>query len=461
MKFINILFLSLFFYTKSYAVKGLENIFTPDIYDQAELPFSATDAEKIALLKTKKQKILDEKIINTKTIEIKTLEKLLDEMNQKRDIATYFVYPTSYFLASIPYIITASFFSSSPYAASYSLSQSCSETAKGFIQYISDVITQPDTINRFYKDCITYCERRIAALRRELLFPARRAIRMLEQVAPIHNIKHQLALESDHVRSVKHLSTSGRIFNLECLYVCNKLTIPANWRDKIESTFMSYYNQDVFHDEKFLESMIAHPIKTKVLSLTFDDVYFNTLEKMTINLKAQMNLSEAIQDDCEQILTSIANCAQVTLDPKNEEPTRSFSYCHLDAIDDATFQESSILIANALGLPYYILDAKNKVLNDVFLFGSYKTKKGLFLDALQAGKYLNSILIIKNIDHWVKDITNLPWLLKLFDTNAKTFDSNYLNFKVDWSKLNIICSGETPINQLDDAFQSRVTPYSF
>ncbi|MDP3531822.1 MAG: hypothetical protein Q8S31_00825 [Alphaproteobacteria bacterium] len=461
MKFINVLFLSLFFYTKSYAVKGLENVFTPNIYDQSELPLSATNTEKTELLKTKKQKMLDEKIINAKTIEIKTLQKLLDEMNQKRDIATYFVYPTSYLLASIPYIFTAKFFLSSPYAASYSLSQSCSETAKEFAQYMMGVITQPDMINRFYKDCVAYCEKRIRDLRNELIFPTRRALRMLEQVAPIRNIEHQLSLESSHVHSVKHLSTSGKIFNLECLYVCNKSTIPANWQDKIESTFMSYYNQDLFQDEKFLQSMITHPTKTKVFSKEFDDTYFEALEEITNNLKAQMNLSESIQEDCEQILTSIANCAQVTCDLYNQETTRSFSYCFLDSIDNIGFQESSILIANMIGLPYCIVDAKNEVLNDALLFGAYKSKKGLFLEALQAGHYLNSILIIKNIDHWVKNITNLPWLLKLFDTEAKTFDSNYLGFKVDWSKLSIICSGETPIDQLDNAFQSRVTPYSF
>lgn len=461
MKFINVFLLSLFFYSKSYAVKGLENVFTPDIYDQSELPLSATDAEKIALLKNKKQNMLHEKIIKAKKIEIKTLKKLLNETYKKRDIATYFVYPTSYLLASIPYIFIASFFSSSPYPASYSLSQSCSETAKEFAQYISNIITQPDIVNRFYKDCVTYCERGIAALRHELLSPARNAISMLEQVAPAYNIEHQLSIKSDHVRSIKHLSMSGKIFNLECLYVINKSEMTINWQDKIESIFISYYNQDVFNDEQFLESMITHPTKTKVFSIAFDDAYFEALEAITNNLKAQINLSESIQDDYEQILTSIANCAQVTLDPKNEESTRSFSYYHLDSMNEATFLASSLLIANGLGLPYYIVDAKNEILNDVFLFGAYKTKKGLFLKALQAGDYLNSILIIKNIDHWVKNIVTLPWLLKLFDTNTKTFDSNYLGFKVDWSKLNIICSGETPINQLDDAFQSRVTSFSY
>ncbi|MDP1724873.1 MAG: hypothetical protein Q8L85_09265 [Alphaproteobacteria bacterium] len=469
MKFLNVLFLSLFFCTKSYAMKGLENIFTRDIYDQSELSFSATSTAKIALLKAKKQKLLDEKIINFKTIEIETLQKLLDEMNEKRNIATYFVLPSSYLLEALPYIISVSILSSAPfsYAPANGSSQKYYETSIiEFIRYMSSVIAQPGIAEHLYNDCVAYCKKRIKKLMRELMIPSRKAIMMLEQIAPVREVEHQLSTQSNLINSLKRQTSSGKIFDLECLYVSNKSKILANWQDKIESTFMSYYNQDVFHDKEFLDSMISHPTETKTLSQETNNEYFEILEAIITNLKTELtqkNISDNIQSDCEEILTSFANYAQETLDENITESTRYLAYCHLDSIGNADFQESSILIARAFGVPYYIVDAQNAVPDDVFLYGSYKIKKGLFLEALQAGtqKHLNSLLIIKNIDHWVKDITNILWLLKLFDNTTKKFDCKYLGFKVDWSKLNIICSGKTPLDQLDNAFQSRVVGFSF
>ncbi|MDP3531821.1 MAG: hypothetical protein Q8S31_00820 [Alphaproteobacteria bacterium] len=416
-----------------------ENLYTDTIYDQTDLSEPYTKEQAIDLLNQQKSKMIKEII----------LPQLRQELSEKQSVLYYFHWKRFFISAAIQIIHALSF-----------------------------------TETGYSVDCFDNMKRNKE--------------KRLEETVPVVALEANIIAIEDYIKNLESNGIQDKVYPLECDYVAKKYLFPILWQQKIESQLLSLYNlaedeERYIKKQNIIKIMLNFSFKTQTLVNPYDETqYFQKLEEATTNLTASL-LSKNWHDQTQEILTHIAECHQHSIDKNTEENTRHFSYIQHKS-EDSEIEKGVISIANALKVPFYIIDASKFDNGDESLLGNVD-KPGEVLNAfikhsfhwdskfkltfinfiyiyalkhniklpqqiVNVGDFNNPILIIKNIDHWVNH-EDIPFILKIFDQTAKTFHSPYLDMDIDISKMSVIALGETPIDQLSTAFQSRVTGFSY